>query len=104
MALVVLLAARPYIQLRVAGSFVLPSAMMGHNPILPLPHLSKVASVPMEMRLHGWHFALFSRMPGNATLTVGILRCSQGLLLEPGKMDMADPTAGVSPAAQPPPR
>ena len=58
--------------------------------------------MPMEMRLHGWHFALFSHMPGNAALTVGIQRRSQGLPLEPDKMDMADPTAGVPPAALPP--
>ena len=99
-----LLAARLYVGLHVAWGLALPSITMGHDPVLPLPHLSEVVGVLMGRQLPWWHFALSFHMPGNAALAVGIQRCSQGLPLEPGMMDMADPTAGVPPAALPPPR
>ena len=82
-----------------ARGLALPSITMGCDPVLPLPRLSEVTNGLMEMQLHGWHFALFSRMPGNAALTVGVQRCFLGLPLKPDKLDMAGPTAGVPPAA-----
>ena len=82
-----------------ARGLALPSMTMGGGPVLSLSHLSEVTNGLMETQLHGWHFALFSRMPGNAALTVGVQQCFLGLPLKPDKLDMAGPTAGVPPAA-----
>ena len=90
--------------MHVARGLALPSITMGCNPVVPLPRLSGVTSVLMEMQLHGWRFAPFSHMPGNATLTEGVQRCFLGLPLKPSKMDMAGPAAGVPPTALLPPR